>query len=53
MTKNFLQPILFDSNHQRTPMIRRMILQFLLCLSLIPFCTGSGVSIFYTGDTYD
>ncbi len=23
-------------------MIRRMILQFLLCLSLIPFCTGSG-----------
>jgi len=44
MTKNFLQPILFDPNHQRPLMIRGMVLLFLSCLTLIAFCAGSGVS---------
>jgi len=35
MTKTFLQSILFESNHPRTHMIRRMVLLFSLCLTLI------------------
>src|SRR5208337_2708878 len=44
MTKTFSNPSLFESNHQRTLMIRRMVRFFLLCLTLIALCPGPGVS---------
>ncbi len=44
MTKNFLDPILSELNHQGTHMTRRMVLVLLLCLSAIPFCPGPGVA---------
>ena len=42
MAKKLLQSMLFDTNPQRTHIIRRMIGPFLLCLSLVAVSTSSG-----------